>query len=115
MLPHKTARGQAALERLKVFEGVPPPFDKQKRMVVPRALRTVRLAPGRNFCRLGDVSALFGWKYSDVVSRLEEKRKARSKAFHLRKLALLRLRAKAAAAANAETNVVAAAVKLASA
>ena len=28
MLPHKTARGQAALERLKVFEGIPPPYDK---------------------------------------------------------------------------------------
>ena len=28
MLPHKTAKGQAALERLKVFEGIPPPYDK---------------------------------------------------------------------------------------
>ena len=28
MLPHKTARGAAALNRLKCFEGVPPPFDK---------------------------------------------------------------------------------------
>lgn len=36
MIPHKTARGAAALERLKVFEGVPPPYDKQKKMVVPR-------------------------------------------------------------------------------
>ena len=43
MLPHKTARGQAAMSRLKVFEGVPPPYDKQKRMVVPNALRIVRL------------------------------------------------------------------------
>lgn len=24
MLPHKTKRGQAALERLKVFDGIPP-------------------------------------------------------------------------------------------
>jgi hypothetical protein len=28
MLPHKLAKGQAALERLKVFEGIPPPYDK---------------------------------------------------------------------------------------
>uniref|UniRef100_A0A3Q3ELU1 Large ribosomal subunit protein uL13 n=1 Tax=Labrus bergylta TaxID=56723 RepID=A0A3Q3ELU1_9LABR len=37
MLPHKTKRGQAALERLKVFDGIPPPYDKRKRMVVPAA------------------------------------------------------------------------------
>ncbi len=28
MLPHKTKRGQAALDRLKVFDGIPPPYDK---------------------------------------------------------------------------------------
>ncbi|XP_065822731.1 large ribosomal subunit protein uL13-like, partial [Labrus bergylta] len=47
MLPHKTKRGQAALERLKVFDGIPPPFDKRKRMVVPAALKIVRLKPTR--------------------------------------------------------------------
>ncbi|GKZ78717.1 60S ribosomal protein L13A [Aspergillus niger] len=31
MIPHKTARGAAAMEHLKVFEGVPPPYDKKKR------------------------------------------------------------------------------------
>jgi len=30
MIPHKTARGTAAMERLKVFEGVPPPYDKKE-------------------------------------------------------------------------------------
>uniref|UniRef100_A0ABK0LRP3 Large ribosomal subunit protein uL13 n=1 Tax=Rattus norvegicus TaxID=10116 RepID=A0ABK0LRP3_RAT len=33
MLPHKTKRGQAALERLKGLDGIPPPYDKKKRMV----------------------------------------------------------------------------------
>lgn len=47
MLPHKTKRGQAALERLKVFDGIPPPYDKKKRMVVPAALKVVRLKPTR--------------------------------------------------------------------
>jgi len=27
MLPHKTPRGAAALGKLKVFEGVPAPYD----------------------------------------------------------------------------------------
>ena len=50
MIPHKTARGAAALERLKLFEGVPPPYDRKKRMVVPEALRVLRLKPGRKYC-----------------------------------------------------------------
>ena len=50
MTPHKSARGAAALERLELFEGVPPPYDKKKRMVVPEALRVLRLKPGRKYC-----------------------------------------------------------------
>lgn len=57
MLPHKTKRGAEAMSRVKAFEGVPPPFDKMKRMVVPDALRVNRLAPGRKFCRLGRLSS----------------------------------------------------------
>jgi len=90
MIAHKTARGQAALERLKVFEGVPPPYDTQKRMVVPQALRVLRLKPGRKYCTVGRLSQEFGWKYNDVVSRLEEKRKIRSEAYYQRKKALVR-------------------------
>lgn len=69
MIPHKTARGAAALERLKVFEGVPPPYDKKKRMVVPQALRVLRLKPGRKYCTVGRLSHEVGWKYQDVVAR----------------------------------------------
>ena len=47
MLPHKLHRGKEALERLKVFEGIPPPYDKQKRMVVPSALKVLRLKSRR--------------------------------------------------------------------
>ena len=47
MLPHKTARGKEAMERLKTFEGIPPPYDKQKRMVVPSALKVLRLGQTR--------------------------------------------------------------------
>ncbi|NAV55484.1 hypothetical protein FGF86_23465, partial [Salmonella sp. zj-f77] len=30
MLPHKTPKGAAALERLKIFEGIPTPYDRVK-------------------------------------------------------------------------------------
>ena len=70
MIPHKTPRGAAAMERLKVFEGVPPPYDKKKRVVVPQALRILRLKPGRKYCSVGRLSHEVGWKYQDVVARL---------------------------------------------
>lgn len=56
MVPHKTKRGAAALDRLKGFEGIPPPYDKVKRMVVPDALKVLRLQHGHKFCKLGDLS-----------------------------------------------------------
>ena len=69
MIPHKTARGTAALERLKTFEGIPPPYDKQKRVVVPQALRVLRLKPGRKYCTVGRLGHEFGWKYQDVIAK----------------------------------------------
>lgn len=69
MIPHKTARGAAAMERLKTFDGVPPPYDHKKRMVVPQALRVLRLKPGRKYCTVGRLGHEFGWKYQDVVAR----------------------------------------------
>ena len=59
------------MERLKVFEGVPPPYDKKKRMVVPQALRVLRLKPGRKYCTVGRLSHEVGWKYKDVVERYD--------------------------------------------
>lgn len=90
MVAHKTARGKAAMDRLKVFEGVPPPYDTKKRMVVPQALRVLRLKPGRKYCTVGRLSTEFGWNYGEVVGRLEEKRKTRSAAYYQRKKALVR-------------------------
>lgn len=52
MVPHKSARGAAALKRLELFEGVPPAQDKVKKVVVPAALRVLRLKPGRKVSRL---------------------------------------------------------------
>lgn len=86
MVPHKTSRGAAALTRLSLFEGVPPAQDKVKKMVVPNALRVLRLKPGRKFCTLKRLSAEVGWGYKEVVDKLEEKRKAKGQAYHERKV-----------------------------
>ncbi|KAJ2383833.1 60S ribosomal protein L16A, partial [Coemansia sp. RSA 2603] len=102
MIPHKTARGEAALGRVKVFEGVPPPYDKMKRMVIPRALRVINLKPGRKFTSLGRMATEVGWKYQDVVSTLENKRKVRAQAYYERKKALANIRNKAVAAKATE-------------
>eukprot|EP00877_Chromochloris_zofingiensis_P001191 jgi/Chrzof1/11072/Cz05g22130.t1 len=97
MVPHKTKRGAAALERLKVFEGVPPPYDKVKRLVVPDALQVLRLQHGHRFCKLGDLSALVGWKHKEALSELEAARKQKATAFYEAKKKQLALRAKAVA------------------
>lgn len=78
MLPHKTSRGDAALMKLRAVEGVPPPLDKMKRMVIPSALRAVRLNPRRKFCSVGRLSHEVGWKYQNVIETLELKRKAKA-------------------------------------
>merc|ERR1712010_173045 len=68
MIAHKTERGKAALKRLQTFEGVPPPYDKKKKMVIPSALKVLRLKSGR--------------KFQDIVAALEAKRKVKGEAFH---------------------------------
>lgn len=45
MIPHKTQRGQASLERFKAFEGIPPEYEKVKRAVVPDALKCATASP----------------------------------------------------------------------
>lgn len=104
MVPHKTARGKAAMERLKVFEGVPPPYDKKGRVVVPQALRLLRLKPGRKYTTLKRVSSEFGWRYEGLVDRLEEKRKLRGAEYFARKNALTK-KVENATAATAESDV----------
>ena len=91
MLPYRTNNGMAALNRMKVFEGIPPPFDRKKRVVCPQALRVLRLAPGRKFCRLGDLAKLIGWKHDDLLQELEAKRKAKADAWWKKKTELDRL------------------------
>ncbi|KAJ3688127.1 hypothetical protein LUZ61_017291 [Rhynchospora tenuis] len=95
MIPHKTKRGAAALARLKAYEGVPPPYDKVKRMVIPDALKVLRLQPGHKYCLLGQLSKEVGWSHYDTIKELEEKRKERAKVAYERRKQLTRLRTKA--------------------
>jgi large subunit ribosomal protein L13Ae len=75
MVRHKTARGTAALERLRVYEGCPAPYSHMKRQLVPSAMRATRLGNGRKFCRMGDLCSAIGWNKNELVTSLEEKRK----------------------------------------
>merc|ERR1711963_1350720 len=92
MIAHKTERGKLALKRLQTFEGVPPPYDKKKKMVIPSALKVLRLKAGRKYCSLGRLSHEVGWKYQDVVATLEAKRKVKGEAFHKKSVAVKKLR-----------------------
>lgn len=102
MIHQKSARGQDALSRLSTFEGIPHPFDKQKRTVIPAALRVVRLKPGRNYTVLGDLANEVGWKHQDLLKKLEDKRRVKADAFHQKKKARDLLKQKAEKAAEGD-------------
>ena len=85
MIHQKTARGQDALKRLSTFEGIPAPYDKQKRVVVPAALRVMRLKAQRDFTIMGDLAHSVGWKHRDLLKKLESKRKEEAKEFYAKK------------------------------
>merc|ERR1711920_688485 len=75
MIPHKSSSGAAALDRMTCFEGIPSPYDKVKRMVVPDALKVLRKARGRSVVKLGHLCSMVGWKHAATVEELETKRK----------------------------------------
>lgn len=95
MLPHKTPRGAAALGRMKVFDGIPFPYDQKRRMVVPDALKVLRLKSHRKFCVLGELAQECGWTKSGLITSLEEKRKAKAAKFWELKQKKVQARAKA--------------------
>ena len=96
MLPNKLAKGEAALARLKVFEGVPHPYDEKKRMVVPAALKALRIRNYRKVTVLGDLAQKVGWTKQEVVASLEEKRLAKAKKYYEKKQAADKARTKSA-------------------
>merc|ERR1719154_459606 len=46
-------------------------------MVIPSALKVLRLKAGRRYCSLGRLGHEVGWKYQDIVAALEAKRKVK--------------------------------------
>jgi large subunit ribosomal protein L13Ae len=101
MVPHKTYRGQCAMARLQVFEGIPAHLEKTKRMIVPEAFRVTRLRPLRAYTHLGSLAAELGWNHKDLIVRLEAERMARASAYFEAKKAT----DKAARAKAASTNL----------
>eukprot|EP00981_Chlorochromonas_danica_P005160 scaffold1036_cov169-Ochromonas_danica.AAC.40 len=83
-----------------VFEGIPEPYDKKKRLVVPSALKVLRLRADRNYTVLGELSKEVGWGYTDLVNKLESQRKIREQAYYAEKKAKAATKAKAVASAD---------------
>ncbi|TFJ87742.1 hypothetical protein NSK_001092 [Nannochloropsis salina CCMP1776] len=106
MLPHKTFRGAQALARLTTFEGIPAPYDTKKRVVVPQALKILRLKPGRRFCTLSRLAHEVGWGHRDLVARLEAKRKIKAEAYYQQKKAGTAAKALAERKAESELSAV---------
>ncbi|NXO72660.1 RL13A protein, partial [Phainopepla nitens] len=71
------------------------PTLQRKRMVVPAALKIIRLKPTRKFAVLGRLAHEVGWKYRDVTEALEEKRKEKAKLRYNKKRKMMSLRRRA--------------------
>merc|ERR1711865_922859 len=91
MMPHKCSRGAKALEKLACFVGVPSPYDKVKSMIVPCALKVLRMARDRAVTKLGRLSSSVGWKHEATVKDLETKRKEKASVYFDRKQKLTML------------------------
>lgn len=71
-----------------------------KRVVVPAALKIVRMRPDRPYTVLGELSKEVGWGYTDLVAKLEAQRKIKEQAYYAEKKAQRALKSKATAAAD---------------
>ncbi|KAL0349162.1 UNVERIFIED_CONTAM: 60S ribosomal protein L13a-4 [Sesamum angustifolium] len=64
--PQDQARSSCACS-FEGYEGIPPPYDKIKRMVIPDALKVLRLQAGHKYCLLGRLSSEVGWNHYDTI------------------------------------------------
>merc|ERR1719473_65173 len=92
------------MARMQSFEGVPEPFDKKKRMVVPNALKVLHVKTYRKTTVLGVLAAQSGWKHADLVKKLEEQRIAKAQEYYVEKKAKAVATAKAAASVDGKVN-----------
>ena len=54
-------------------------------MVIPDALKVLRLQPGHKYCLLGRLSKEVGWHDYDTIMELEGKRKAKAQVSYERR------------------------------
>ena len=64
-------------------------------MVIPDALKVLRLQPGHKYCLLGRLSKEVGWHHYDTITELEGKRKEKAQVSYERRKKLEKLRSKA--------------------
>ncbi|ESL07946.1 large subunit ribosomal protein L13Ae [Trypanosoma rangeli SC58] len=96
MLPRYTKRGQKALRQLVAYEGVPTNVVRTGgRVVIPKAQRHYCYRGERPYTVLGNMCKHVGWKYSDVVKKLETARVEKATRHH-KKTEKLRVAWKAA-------------------
>ncbi|CAJ1007739.1 putative Ribosomal protein L13 [Leishmania naiffi] len=83
MLPRYTKRGMRALNSLVAYEGVPANVVRTGgRAVIPRAQRHACYRSERPYTVLGNMCKHVGWKYSDVVAKLEQARVEKASRHH---------------------------------
>ena len=86
MIPYKTAKGAAAMGRLKCFDGCPVSANTMKKMVIPDALKAAKLASRAKFSVLGNVAKDCGWTQQELIDELEEKRIKKNHEWYLKKV-----------------------------
>ena len=86
MLQYKTAKGEAALGRLKCCDGCPVSVNAKKKMVIPEALKAVRLQPRAKYSVLGNIAKECGWTKQDLISTVEAKRIGRNHEWYKKKV-----------------------------
>ena len=86
MLPHKTKRGTSALYNLKVYDGEPLFYVKTKKLIVPTALRIIKLKPGRIYSKLGDISDGIGWTKKSLIDRFDDFKGKKNKLYYHHKI-----------------------------
>ena len=86
MIPYKTAKGAAAMGRLKCFDGCPVSANAMKKMVIPDALKAVKLAPRAKYAVLGNVAKDCGWTQQELIDELEEKRITKNHEWYVKKV-----------------------------
>ena len=56
MIPYKTAKGAEAMDRLKCFDECPVSANTKKRVVIPDALKAVKLVSRGKLAVLGNIA-----------------------------------------------------------